>query len=97
MLDFILSFVTSLVFYVIITTCIRIYLKRQEAIKQEAVDYVKDNLIRIETVLVDNKPTWLVYSYNDDLFLAQGDSQDEAIENLKRRFPERDFYKLNYE
>ena len=51
-------------------------------------------LVTIEEVEQAGKRFWLVYSFEEyPRFLAQGNTEEEAIDNVVKLFPEKSVYK----
>jgi len=64
--------------------------------KQQAFEEFERNsqLVTIEEVEQSGKKFWLVYSFEEHpKFLAQGNSEEEAIDNVVKLFPEKNVYK----
>jgi hypothetical protein len=64
--------------------------------KQQAFEEFERNsqLVTIEEVEQSGKKFWLVYSFEEyPKFLAQGNSEEEAIDNVVKLFPEKHVYK----
>ena len=94
MLEFFLNFIFYFFIALIINYMVGIYFQRQEEF-DKIQNNIIDNTVRIEKIEEGNRTLFMVYNYRDNLFLAQGSTEDEATENLKKRFPGREFWKLH--
>jgi hypothetical protein len=71
------------------------FLQVRNDYKEEAVyEFVEERLVTVEKVTENNKSVWLVFSCKDNQFLAQGNSEKEAIDNLLKLFPNKEFFQL---
>lgn len=63
--------------------------------QQEFEEFERNSqLVTIEEVEQSGKKFWLVYSFEEyPKFLAQGNSEEEAIDNVVKLFPEKHVYK----
>lgn len=94
MLEFFLNGIFYFFIAIVINAFIGMHFQRKKDEMEEVENLLLDNSVKFEQVNTGNQTLWMVFSYKDDLFLAQGSSEDEATENLKKRFPGRDFWKV---
>lgn len=91
--------ILSILFYffvgLIINALVGMYYHRQQEKLEEVEKTVIDNTVMFEEVTDGEKTFWMIYNYKDNLFLAQGQTEDEATENLKKRFPGKEFWRLH--
>ena len=90
MLEFFLNFILPIIIFFLT----RRYLTAKQERREEIEEFIEDNLITIEKVTENSKTVWLVYTYRENQFLAQGNSEQEAIDNLTKLFPSREFFQL---
>ena len=51
-------------------------------------------LVTIETFEQSDKKYWLVFKMSDKEFISQGSSEEEAIKNAIKRFPQKNIYQV---
>lgn len=95
MLEFFLNFIFYFFIALIINFMVFMHFQRRNKHLEEIENNLLDNTVRIEKIEDGGRTLWMVYNYRDDQFLAQGNTEDEATENLKKRFPGREFWKLH--
>lgn len=95
MLENILQFLFYFFIALVINALVSMYYYRRQEKFEEIENNLIDNTVKFEKVIDGDRTLWMVYNYRDNLFLAQGSTEDEATENLKKRFPGRDFWKLH--
>lgn len=71
-------------------------LKEHNAVVERAEEYVRDKtvFVTIEAVETNNYTTYLAYNYVTKDFIAQGTSEDHVKEEIVKRIPNRDIYKV---
>lgn len=95
MLENILQFLFYFFIALVVNALVGMYYYRRQEKFEEIENNLIDNTVKFEKVIDGDRTLWMVYNYRDNLFLAQGSTEDEATENLKKRFPGRDFWKLH--
>lgn len=94
MINFIVDFLFYFIIGIVVNSLILNYYQRKQIREEEIEEIITDNTVRFEKIINEGKTIWMVYAFKDDMFLAQGNSEEEATENLKKRFPDRDFWIL---
>ena len=90
MLEFFINFILPVVVFLLL----RRYETSKQAHRERIEEYIEDNLVTVERVTENAKTVWLVYTYKENQFLAQGNSEEEAINNLTKLFPNKEFFQL---
>lgn len=97
-ISFILNFIItySLLKFLLSLYEARMQQKEEEGLFAEQVEEMRKNLVTIEKVHQSGKDFWLIYTHEDDpKFLAQGYSEQEAIDNLTKLYPKREFFQVH--
>lgn len=70
--------------------------RKEDRLIEETIAQMHENLVTIEKIHQSGKDFWLVYSHEQDpKFLAQGYSEKEAIDNLIKLYPDRQFFQVH--
>lgn len=66
----------------------------KELADQEFIEEARKNtkFVTVEQVEQSGKTYFLVHTYEDEEFVAQGFSEQEALENTKTRFPDKNIF-----
>jgi hypothetical protein len=72
---------------------IRKYFDLKNQIKEQEIEEIRTRLVTIEKIENGSGSLWLVYSL-DNKFLAQGYTEQEAVDNLYKMFPEKEFFQV---
>lgn len=93
-INFLLNFIITYSIFKFALTLYQIRTSRNEQIEEEFEEF-KSGLVTIEKVHQSGKDFWLVYSHEEfPKFLAQGYTEQEAIDNLAKLHPEKSFYQI---
>jgi hypothetical protein len=65
--------------------------------KEKVIDLDEESvlLVKVEQFEESNKKYWMVYKFKDDEFIAQGNSEEEAVKNTIARCPGKTIYQVS--
>ena len=93
-INFVINFAIS---YAVFKFAFELYKIRAErnALIEEEVEEVRSGLVTVEKVTQSGTNFWLIYTHEEyPQFLAQGYTEQEAIDNLSKLYPDKNFYQI---
>lgn len=92
-LDFVNMLVNAIVvFYA--TKLIFDWLESRKEEKLDVVDFESVLLVTVESYEQSGQTYWLVYTLHDNEFIAQGNTEEEAIKNTMTRCPDKTIFRV---
>ena len=88
--------IVDLILFVLSAYVMYSFHKHAQISKEQSFEEFKKSsqLVTIEQVEQSGKSFWLVYSFDEyPRFLAQGNTEEEAIDNVVKMFPDKEVYK----
>lgn len=93
-INFLINFAISYAIFKFAFALYEIRAERNAQIEEE-FEEVRSGLVTVEKVNQSGTNFWLIYTHEDNpKFLAQGYSEQEAIDNLSKLHPGKNFYQI---